>query len=140
MGVFNSIDKILAKAVIDGAFGIPHTFTNEDFKPSDHSSYLNCTILPSPVLVATLGDNGCDDHSGIFQIDIRYREGTGITQHKKTADVINIQFANGKYFTDGEVSLRIENVSIAPLLIGGGWASLPMTIEYQVYSRRVSRI
>ena len=133
------IQQILNKSVISGSFGIEFTLENETFDPTKTPAYLNWSNLPALVAQASLGDQGCDERSGIWQCDIRYPENTSMQQHWSMFTRINSHYAPGKNFTQGNTTVRIISVSPSPTVIGGGWASLPVTIEYQSYTARLPR-
>ena len=56
--------------------------------PKSLEAYLACYVLRAPTLQAELGPQGCDAHTGLFQIDINYREGGGPTEALSKADLV----------------------------------------------------
>lgn len=131
------IQKILFAAVEDGNFGLPVAYQNVNFDQSTKDAYLSCFILRAPTVQAELGWNGCDNHSGILQIDIVYPQDAGPTVHAVKADEINAVFYNGRTFTGDNENVNIENVSAGAMQINQAWATLPMTIEYYSFTERV---
>ena len=137
MGAIADISKILYANMDLGSFGLPVSYEGLDFDPKEYDAYLACYVLRAPTLQAELGPQGCDAHTGIFQVDVNYREGGGPTEALNKADEVNAYFKSGAYFTDSTETVNIKNVSASRLNIVGGWATINLTIEYQVYSKRI---
>ena len=137
MGAISSIGKILYKALEDGNLSMPIAFEGLDFDPAGEEAYLACYILRAPTLQAELGSVGCDAHTGIFQVDINYREGIGATLALNKADEVNFLFKSGASFTDSVEVVKIRNVSASRLNLVGGWATINLSIEYITYSQRI---
>ena len=137
MPMIAQIQKILFKAVQDGGFGLDLSFENVTFDPKSLSGYLSCFLLRAPTFQAELGWKGCDNHSGILQIDINYPQDSGPTAHAQKADEINSYFYNGRTFTGDKEKVNIQNVSAGVMQIAQGWSKLSMTIEYYSYTERV---
>lgn len=137
MAAIADISKILYANMELGGFGLPISYEGIDFDAKGNQAYLACYVLRAPTLQAELGSQGCDAHTGIFQVDINYREGDGATEALQKADEVNAYFKSGAYFTDGQETVNIRNVSASRLNIVGGWATINLTIEYQVYSKRI---
>jgi len=131
------IQKVLYSAVESGGFGLPIAYENVKFEPADKSGYLSVFMLRAPTLQAELGWVGCDNHSGIFQIDINYPEGEGPTSHAEMADTINAIFKSGGTFTGSTINVNIQNVSAGVMQIANGWATLSLNIEYYAFTERV---
>lgn len=134
---FSTIDEIFNIALIAGNFGLDIATENVTFKPMDGSAYLAAFRLPLPVTQATLGDNGEDLHSGIYQININYPQDSGMTVLYDKADAINLVFKSGATFTSGTTKVRIKNVSVERVIVSGGFATLPLTIEYYTFLERL---
>ncbi len=137
MSAIADIQKILFNAVEDGSFGLPVAYENVNFDPKGLDGYLSVFLLRAPTLLAELSWNGCDNHSGILQIDINYPQGAGPTIHAEMADQINAVFKNGATFAGSVENVNIQNVSAGIMQVANGWATLTMTIEYYSYSGRV---
>jgi len=137
MGAIAEISKILYANMDLGTFGLPVAYEGLDFDAKGQAAYLSCFVLRAPTLQAELGPQGCDAHTGIFQIDVNYREGQGATALLEKADEVNAYFYSGRYFESSEETVNIRNVSASRLNIAGGWSTINLTIEYQVYSKRI---
>lgn len=144
MAVFEDIEKALIGIMIDNgsvdpdiSFSLPIAYENVEYDDADGEPYLSIFILPAATVQSTLGDGGCDDHQGIFQIDIKYKTNQGIAVLTKKADEINAIIKSGATFTNNGLNVRIRNVSRERVTISDGYATLPMTIEYFVFSERL---
>lgn len=138
MSAISEIQKVIYKAVQDGAFGLDVAYPNDTFDPTGSAGYLGLFLLRAPTVQAELGSEGCDLHTGLIQIDINYPQGKGDTLHAEMSDTINAWFRSGATFAGAAESVNIRNVSAGPLQIGQGWATLPLTIEYFAFSGRVN--
>ncbi len=137
MGAIAEISRIFYSNMDLGGFGLPVAYEGLDFDAKGVSAYLACFMLRAPTLQAELGPNGCDSHTGLFQVDVNYREGQGATALLEKADEINAYFYSGRYFESSTETVSIRNVSASRLNIAGGWSTINLTIEYQVYSKRI---
>ena len=137
MAAITNINQTLVKAVNDGGFGLPIAYENIKFDKEVSSAYLSVFNIRAPTVQVELSWEGCDQHSGVFQIDINYKQGQGVDVLTQKADEINAVFKNGAVFAGTEESVNISNVSAEPVSIGRGWATISMTINYYVFSRRV---
>lgn len=137
MSAIASIQRILLEAIQNAGFGLPIAFENVNYDASNGEPFLACFILRAPTVQAELGYKGCDERTGIFQIDINYPEGSGPTVHAEMADDINLLFRSGATFTGNDFRVNIRNVSAGVMRIGNGWATLPLSIEYFSFTERV---
>ena len=137
MSAIANIQRILLEAIENAGFGLPIAYENVKFDATPGEPFLACFILRAPTVQAELGYKGCDERTGIFQIDINYPENSGPTIHAEMADDINLFFRSGATFTGNQFRVNIRNVSAGVMRIGNGWATLPMTIEYYSFTERV---
>lgn len=137
MAAITEINQILKKAVQDGAFGLPIAFENDGYDPAGVPAYIAIFNLRAPTVQAELGWQGCDRHTGVFQLDVNYKQGGGTDELLEMADNVNAVFFNGQDFAGTSENVNITNVTAEPVTIAQGWATVSMTINYYVYSRRV---
>jgi len=135
--VFSDIRKAFNIAVGNAGFPIEIAYENVKYEPNVTTPYIQLFLLPVQPEQASLGDSGCDFHTGIFQIDINYAQSEGVTDLDAMADQINTLFKSGTSFTENGLQVRIENVGIGPLVVERGWATLSLSIEYFAYSQRL---
>lgn len=97
--------------------------------PTDTSiPYLSSFQNNASVATSELGTN--DIRNGFYQIDINYEHGLGSTLLNRMADNLNAVFYNGATFDFSGVCVVIENVEPGVIIVGGGWAKLPVTINW----------
>jgi len=137
MATITEINQILVKAVQDGAFGLDIAFENIKFDSKQQDSYLALFNLRAPTVQVELGALGCDQHTGIFQIDVNYKQGGGIDELLEKADEVNAVFKNGATFAGSNENVNITNVTAEPVAIARGWATVSMTINYYSFTTRV---
>jgi len=134
---FADIDEIFNIAVLNAGFSIDVITENLDYSPNISTPYIAAFLLPLPTVQASLGSNGCDNQSGIYQLDINYPKDQGTTALKEMADEINGVFFSGANFSNSNLTVNIKNVSINRVIVQNGWASLSVSIEFYAYSMRV---
>ena len=137
MASITEINQILKKAVADGAFGLPIAYENSSFDPDDNAAYIAIFNLRAPTVQAELGWNGCDQHNGVFQLDVNYKQGGGTDEILEKADEVNATFFNGQTFAGTNENVNITNVTATPVSIARGWATVSLTINYYVFTLRV---
>ncbi len=131
------LTKGFLKAVNAGSFSLPIAYENVDYQPEGNDPWLAVFQLPLQPVQASLGDDGCDFHEGILQIDINYPASTGRTLLDAKADEINAYFKSGATFTENDIKIRIENVGLARVVVDRGWITGNLNIEYYAYSERL---
>lgn len=137
MAVIAEINQILKKAVQDGAFGLDIAFENSGFDPKQVPAYIAIFNLRAPTVQAELGWPGCDQHNGVFQLDVNYKQGGGTDVILEKADDVNAVFFNGQTFAGTNENVNITNVTATPVSIARGWATVSMTINYYVRTSRI---
>lgn len=78
---------------------LPTAYENVEFEHPNGTPWAAVFMLASPSNVGSLGDNGDDEFSGIFQIDLMYPLGEGIFRVNEAIDLIREEFKAGKYLT-----------------------------------------
>ena len=137
MAAITEINQILKKAVSDGSFGLSIAYENSSFDPKQETAYIALFNLRAPTVQSDLGLNGCDLQSGVFQLDVNYKQGGGTDVILEKADEVNATFFNGQAFAGTNENVNITNVTATPVSIARGWATVSMTINYHVFTQRV---
>ncbi len=138
MSAFEDINKAFVGAILDNSsFSLPVAFQNVEYDDSNGLPYLETFLIPAPTIQASLGDDGCDEHIGIFQINIKYKTYDGVSVLHQKADEINAIIKSGATFTNSTTNVRIKNVSIQNVTVSDGFAVLPMLIEYFAFTTRL---
>lgn len=137
MGRFEAVNNILDVAVLGGDFGLPIASENIDYDETNGLAYLSTFVNPLPVEQASLGSEGNDIVSGLFQISVNYPQSSGMTQISIKCDEINAVFKSGASFTISPYILNIKNVSNGKMITDNGFATIPITIEYYLHTARL---
>ena len=97
--------------------------------------YLAGYCLPAAVDLADLYFS--ERRSGIYQIDINYAQSVGSGPSNRMADLLNKAFAPGINLVRDPVCIEISSVVPGPLIVNGGWAKRPLTVNWSTYTRRL---
>ena len=120
-------------------FGIDNTIDvalqNADYSPTIENPYLAGTMLPALVEQGDLSTT--ERRNGIYQIDICYPSHTGTIPIAEMADKVNAIFKTGACFTFGDVCLCIESFDNGPIIIVDGWAKMPISVNWQTFTKRL---
>lgn len=137
MTTFVDINNALVKPIVDNAgFGIEFNYENKNTKPAIKTPFGQCFLLPVQPEQAALGQDGCDEHSGVFQISLRYPENQGNIAALTKADEIASVYKSGAVLTYNGVNVTIESIGIGQALNDGPWFLVPITINYYSFIRR----
>jgi hypothetical protein len=103
------------------------------FKPPK-DGYARVSHLPDPTIQASLGLNGHNRHSGLFQVDIFRKSGEGEIVAKDFAGDICVLFKRGLVLvTGGGTDVRIDRPpSITPVIDTPPYIQIPVSISYVV--------
>ena len=78
---------------------LPTSYQNVAFEIPDGDPWAAVFLLASLSNIGSLGSNGDDEFSGIFQIDLMYPLGEGIFRINEAIDLIRGEYKAGKYLT-----------------------------------------
>lgn len=136
--VFENIQKALDSTLKAASLGgLPVALENDDYKPNMATPYLASRNEPNPTAQSSLGPSGQDLHTGSYIIEIKYPSHTGRASLTKKADEINQVFKSGADITWSGQCVRIIATSISIIGITGGWAVLPVTVQWSAHSGRL---
>lgn len=113
--------------------GYSVAWENAEFTPTTGTLYLRTFLLPGETIQAALGDNGIDEHVGVYQIDINTPGGAGKGAAISASDTIADAFARGTTLLYNGVEVRIMSVSRGPALNRDGWYVIPLSINYMAH-------
>jgi hypothetical protein len=99
--------------------------------PNATDNYLRPTFLPGESVQVTLGDTGKDFTTGLYQVDVFERRGTG---RSSQPDVIGDHFKRGTYLTYNGITVRIMSVSIRATQTDENHTFTPVVIRWEVYT------
>ena len=104
---------------------------NDTYEP-DLSIYLRATILPSESFQACLGEEGLDQHSGVFQVDVFIPNGFGRTIWP---DQIADHFKRDTILEQNLVKVRTSTVSILTAYKSENFYIVPVSIPYRAFTQ-----
>lgn len=91
--------------------------------------------LPAGNDVASLGEGGQDDATGVFQIDVNDKEDSG-TALLKEADKLKAYFVAGRSFTYQGQCVHVMRCDISAIRRVDGWLRISASIYYSSYTTR----
>mgnify|MGYP003385210443 CR=1 FL=1 len=137
MTTFVDINNALVKPIIDNSkFGIEFNFENRNTPTNVDSAFGQCFLLPVQPEQTALGQDGCDQHLGVFQISLYFPENMGNIETLTKADEVAAVYKSGAVLTYNGVNVTIESIGISQGLNDGPWFIIPITINYYSFIRR----
>lgn len=128
---FNDIQGALRARLSTLQDAPPIAWENIDYEPDSTTLYLRATGLPSDTIQACLGDDGKDEHLGVFQVDVFIPDGRG---RSIWPDLIADHFKRGTVLTQNTVNVRITTVSIKTGIKDENFYFVPVSINYQAFT------
>lgn len=116
------------------AFGIATYYPDRNAAPtSDHAEL---AMLPAGNDVKTLGGDGENDVTGIFQITLKFRTGRGNGEILEQADTICQAYPSGRIITADSQQVRIWGAQLNGPRSDNGWLRATISINFSAYVRR----
>jgi hypothetical protein len=139
MGRFEAINNIFSVAVINSGvvYDVEIATENVSYDPRSGVAYISTHLFPLPVYQATLGSEGVDMVSGLFQISVNYPADSGMTDLLTKVDELNSVFKSGAQFTISPYWVNIRNVSNTRVIVSNGFATIHLTIDYFSHIQRL---
>lgn len=111
---------------------------NVAFTPPTDRPWAAVWFLPSQPTPGTLGPpgKGQDRVNGILQIDLNYPIGSGENLITDTADLINLTFYAGAYFTYNGQSVTIKSCGRGKSAVVNGFYKIPVTVYFYTFITR----
>lgn len=136
--IFEDIQKVFDIALYQ--FGQTNSikFCRENIDcPTDIATpYLAGFLLLAPTEQADLGLT--EFRQGIYQVDINYASHLGSAPLNKMADLLNASIYAGQHLTRNNICAGIESIDLGPLSVDNGWATKPLTINFNAYTARIT--
>ena len=85
---FEDLRKALTSPMANVLPSVDKVFPNRDYTPTTGKPYMKYFVLRNQPSAATLGADGLDVHTGVFQISLFYPKSTGDIELLKAADEI----------------------------------------------------
>ena len=138
---FEDLRKALTTPMASVLPSVDKVFPNRDYTPSPNTPYMKYFILRNQPSAATLGADGLDVHTGVFQISLFYPKSSGDIDLLQAADEIETvyqQYVRGAYLSSGSVSVRITSVGLGTASADNAWYFAPININYESYLKGVN--
>ena len=138
---FENIRKALTTPMATVLPSITKVFPNQPYTPDPNTPYMAYFLLPNQPSASTLGSDGLDVHTGVFQISLFYPKSTGDIELLKAADEIETvyqQYVRGAYLSSGSVNVRITSVGLGNTSADSAWFFAPININYESFLKGVN--
>ena len=128
---FNDIQAALDARLNSLAGGYDIAWPNTVFEPEADQTFLSPSFLPAETTQASLGSNGKDNTTGIYQIDVVYPAGSG---RSTIPDSVADHFKRGTVLSYNGINVRVRSVSISPALTEGAFHFVPISVDFYIYT------
>ena len=130
--IFNALATKLAALTFSPA--LPIAWPNVNFTPPDaNTGYIRAQLFPATAEQTTLGTDGQNRHTGIFQVDVIWPENQGLTAPTEKAGAIADHFKRGTLLTTDSIALRIDQPPLVRgIIVDGGTIQIPIDVRYTV--------
>lgn len=138
---FEDLRKALTSPMASVLPDVDRVFPNRDYTPTTGEPYMKYFVLRNQPGAATLGADGLDVHTGVFQISLFYPKSTGDIELLKAADEIETvyqHYMRRQSLTSGDVSVRITSVGAGNSSADSAWFFMPININYESFIKGVS--
>jgi hypothetical protein len=112
----------------------PIAWENKKFAPTQGTLYARPTIIPADTEQWSLGQNGQDLSTGIYQVDVIAPAGKGKKAAYAMADTIADRFKRGTDIVENSRTISIINASRAAGFNDGDRFIVPVTIQYRAFT------
>jgi hypothetical protein len=128
-----ALDIALKQFGVDN--GIIVALADDDYVTDTSIPYLSSNNINTGATTADLGTT--DIRSGFYQIDINYKFGSKSSLINSMADKLNAIFHSGSSFSFGGACVGIDDVVPDRIIVGGGWAKMPLTVNWFSYTAKI---
>ena len=126
-----------ARAALDAELALIQSdnvaWENTVYTPKEGVGYLRPFLLPAEPSQATVGVNGLDRVSGIYQIDIAEPKDGGSGALLRKVDQVISQFARGSTVSSNGVTLTIQRSWPGPAIARDSFYIIPVSVSWYTY-------
>jgi hypothetical protein len=133
---FANIESALLTAYTGGSFGLSTAYENVDFSPVDGTAWAMINFLPAQPEPTSIGQDGIDLHTGVFQIALKYPPNTGRSAVVAKADAIAAVFYAGAHLGYNGQYVTISSCGRSGGGLVDGWFTVYLTINWWAHVLR----
>lgn len=130
------IISALTQAYLDVGLDLPTAYPNAFFDPAGKDLWVAVSFLPVHPEPVTLGEQGMDESTGIFQLDINCLLGSGTSEVSAVADQLRNSFTAGQKFVYMEQVVDIVSCGREPAIESSNYFRIPVSV---IWSSRLTR-
>ncbi len=136
--VLVDINAALITAYKAVGLGLPTAYELRDFTPQASQPWAKVTNLDAGRSPDTLGDEGQDEHRGVFQVDVYVPENDGTARILGYAESLLSYFKAGRRFTYNGQNVRVRYSSPSSIRKDDSSASYvkSVSVYWQSWSQR----
>jgi hypothetical protein len=108
-------------------------FENTKFTPEEGVGYLRTFMLPAEPEQASVGSQGVDRVSGIYQIDVAEPKDNGNGAILRKVDAVIAQFARGLSVTSNGVTVTVLRSWPGPAIARDAFYVIPVSVSWYTY-------
>lgn len=106
---------------------------NTKYTPVEGQEYLRSFLLPAEPTQATVGAQGIDRVSGLYQIDVAMPKDIGTGALMRKVDEVVAQFARGLSLTSNAVTLTVQRSWPGPAIARDSFYVVPVSVSWFTY-------
>jgi hypothetical protein len=133
---FADIQSALFASWATGAYGLTTYYPNRDYNPAAGDDHARLFVLWGGSDAATMGSDGTNEVTGIFQIDLMFRTGRGDGEALEMIDTICADYISGTRLNYNSQQVVIWGATPTTLATENGWLRSVLTINFSAYVRR----
>jgi len=131
--IFTDIVEALFEGARVATAGLDQAWENSAYEPVEGRPYAKMST-PVNKTDPGMGQEGLNQHRGIFEISLFYPLGAGSLPALRMADHIAGVLARGSDLNFGTAKVRVESVSRGAFIYDKAWAQLPLNIKWRCHA------
>lgn len=106
---------------------------NTLIRPSNAAAWCRSTLLPAATTTESIGVDGRQRKSGLFQVDLFYINNGGYKDASQMADLVVAAFSKGLYLDDGTYKVMILRSYVDAAKPFPNYYQLPVVVEWDCF-------
>lgn len=121
---------------------VPVAWPNVAFAPPADAQgkpapFLRVNDIPAPTRGLSIADTGTNEYVGLFQVDVMWPHGGGVSAAKETAGAIVAHMKRGTRLDRQSVRVDVTQASVGPVISDDPRIMIPVTITYRALVKNV---